>query len=200
MPLRYWIRIVELIFVAALALALFDSWRADRRDRDSQLAETLKSLAAEKRTVVTPAQIANQLPREIGLPSPILLRTGTFIGWRANTIQQIGLRKGIARGQRQTHAAASHHPRRRSKASLRFHHRLQSRPGKARHRTERPHRRAQKNRRAHARTRRRPDREGRHRLAPHPARCQMVFHWCCCRRRCRKGRSLIRFSQFLHNS
>lgn len=96
MPLRYWIRIVELIFVAALALALFDSWRADRRDRaqlaaelaatkmlvaaadaqqhnrDSQLAETLKSLAAEKRTVVTPAQIASQLPREIGLPSPIL--------------------------------------------------------------------------------------------------------------------------------
>jgi hypothetical protein len=98
MPLRYWIRIVELIFVAALALALFDSWRADRRDRaqlaaelaatkqlvaaadaqhdrDSQLAETLKSLAAEKRTVVTPAQIASQLPREIGLPSPILLQS-----------------------------------------------------------------------------------------------------------------------------
>jgi hypothetical protein len=99
MPLRFWIRIAELIFVAGLALALFGSWRADRRDRaqlatelaatkqlvaaagaqqhdrDSQLAETLKSLAAEKRAVVTPAQIASQLPRELGLPSPIVLQS-----------------------------------------------------------------------------------------------------------------------------
>lgn len=99
MPIRFWTRIAELIFIVALALAWFFSWRADRRDRtqlaaelaatkqlvaaadaqqharDVQLAETLKSLAAEKRTVVTPAQIISKLPSELGLPSPIVLQT-----------------------------------------------------------------------------------------------------------------------------
>jgi hypothetical protein len=99
MPLRYWIRISELVFVIALAFAWFFSWRADRQDRtqlaaelaatkqmvaaadaqqhtrDAQLAETLKSLAAEKRSIVTPAQIIHELPRELGLPSPIVLQT-----------------------------------------------------------------------------------------------------------------------------
>ena len=99
MPLRYWIRIVELILVAVLAVAIFDSWLADRRDRaqltselaaskqllaaadaqqrtrDAQLAETLKSLAAEKQTVVTPAQIIHDLPAALGLPSPIVLQS-----------------------------------------------------------------------------------------------------------------------------
>ena len=99
MPIRYWIRILELAFVVTLALAWFFSWRADRRDRtqlaaelaatkqlvaaadsqqhtrDARLAETLKSLAAEKRAVVTPAQILSALPRELGLPSPIVLQT-----------------------------------------------------------------------------------------------------------------------------
>jgi phage terminase Nu1 subunit (DNA packaging protein) len=99
MPLRYWIRIVELTFAVGLALAWFFSWRADRSDRmqlaaelastkqlvaaadaqqhtrDAQLAETLKSLAAEKRTIVTPAQVIRQLPRELNLPSPIVLQS-----------------------------------------------------------------------------------------------------------------------------
>jgi len=99
MPLRYWIRIVELVFVAVLALAVFDSWLADRRDRaqlaselaatkqllaaadaqqrdrDAQLAETLKSLAAEKQSVITPAQIIRELPSALGLPSPIVLQS-----------------------------------------------------------------------------------------------------------------------------
>lgn len=99
MSLRYWIRILELVFVVAVALAWFFSWRADRRDRtqlaaelaatkqlvaaadaqqhtrDAHLAETLKSLAAEKRSVVSPAQIIRELPRELGLPSPIVLQT-----------------------------------------------------------------------------------------------------------------------------
>jgi hypothetical protein len=98
MPLRFWIRIVELAFVVALALAWFFSWRADRSDRtqlaaelaatkqlvaaadaqqhtrDARLAETLKSLAAEKRRTVTPAQIIRELPRDLGLPSPIVLQ------------------------------------------------------------------------------------------------------------------------------
>jgi hypothetical protein len=99
MPIRYWIRIVELAFVVALVVAWFFSWRADRRDRaqlavelaatkqlvsaadaqqhhrDAQLAETLKSLAAEKRSVLTPAQVISALPRELGLPSPIVLQS-----------------------------------------------------------------------------------------------------------------------------
>jgi hypothetical protein len=99
MPLRYWIRIVESVFVVVLAITLFVSWRADRRDRaqlaselaatkqlvaaadaqqhdrDAHLAETLTALAAQKRTVVTPAQIIRELPREIGLPAPIVLQS-----------------------------------------------------------------------------------------------------------------------------
>ena len=99
MPLRYWIRIVESVFVAVLALALFMAWRADWRDRaqlaselaatkqllaaadarqhdrDARLSETLTDLAAQKRTIVTPAQIVRELPREIGLPAPIVLQS-----------------------------------------------------------------------------------------------------------------------------
>jgi hypothetical protein len=99
MPLRYWIRIVESVFVVVLAITLFVSWRADRRDReqlaselaatkqlvaaadaqqhdrDAHLAETLAALAAEKRMIVTPAQIVRELPREIGLPAPIVLQS-----------------------------------------------------------------------------------------------------------------------------
>src|SRR5882724_8681504 len=99
MPLRFWIRILEPIFILTVALAMFVAWRADRRDRaqlaselsatkqllaaadarqhdrDARLAETLAALAAQKRTVVTPAQIVRELPREIGLPSPIILQS-----------------------------------------------------------------------------------------------------------------------------
>jgi hypothetical protein len=99
MPLRSWIRLLETIFVVVLALAVFLAWRADRRDReqlaselaatkqllaaadarqhdrDARLAETLGSLAAQKRTIVTPAQIVRELPREIGLPSSIVLQS-----------------------------------------------------------------------------------------------------------------------------
>jgi hypothetical protein len=94
-----WVRLCAITLVAALALALFDSWRADRSDRlqlaaelastkqlvaaadaqqhtrDAQLAETLKSLAAEKRAIVTPAQVIRELPRELNLPSPIVLQS-----------------------------------------------------------------------------------------------------------------------------
>ena len=99
MPLRYWIRIVAAAFVVLLAVAVFVSWRADQRDRaqlatelaatkqllatadarqhdrDAQLAQTLAALAAEKRTIVTPAQIVRELPSQISLPSPILLQS-----------------------------------------------------------------------------------------------------------------------------
>src|SRR6266700_7559875 len=98
MPARYWIRLAELTFALLLALAVYFSWRADQRDRskleselaatkqllaaadarqhdrDVQLAQTLAELAAEKRAVVTPAQIVRNLPNEIPLPAPITLQ------------------------------------------------------------------------------------------------------------------------------
>lgn len=99
MPLRSWIRFLEIVFIVVLTLAVVVAWRADRRDRaqlaselaatkqllsaadarqhdrDARLAETLTVLAAQKRNVVTPAQIVRELPREIGLPSPIVLQS-----------------------------------------------------------------------------------------------------------------------------
>src|SRR6266699_5009271 len=98
MPARYWIRLAELTFAFLLAHAVYFSWRADRRDRsqlaselaatkqllaaadarqhdrDTQLAQTLAALAAEKRAVLTPAQIVRNLPNEIPLPAPITLQ------------------------------------------------------------------------------------------------------------------------------
>jgi len=99
MPTRYLIHLAELTIAILLAVAVYFSWRADRRDRaqlaselaatkqllatadvrqhdrDTQLAQTLATLAAEKRTVVTPAQIVRELPSQVSLPSPITLQT-----------------------------------------------------------------------------------------------------------------------------
>jgi hypothetical protein len=99
MPLRYWFRLAEITVAFLLALAVHFSWRADRRDRshlaselaatkqllaaadarqrdrDAQLAQTLATLAAEKRATVTPAQIVRELPAQLPLPSPIALQS-----------------------------------------------------------------------------------------------------------------------------
>jgi len=99
MPLRITLRLAEFILVLGFAVIVFISWRADRRDRslleaelaatkqllaaadarqhdrDAQLAQTLATLAAEKRTIVTPAQIVRELPSQISLPSPIALQS-----------------------------------------------------------------------------------------------------------------------------
>src|SRR6266403_3454803 len=101
MSIRYWIRIVEAAVLMLLAVAVIVSWRADRRDRtqlaselastkkaladadtrqherDTQLAQTLSAVANLKRTIVTPAQIVRELPREIPLPTPITLQSTT---------------------------------------------------------------------------------------------------------------------------
>jgi type II secretory pathway pseudopilin PulG len=99
MPSRIWIRLAELLVTTILALALVAAWRAERRDRaqlaselsaakqalaqadarqhdrDTQLLQTLSTLAAEKRTVTTPAQIIRELPQQIPLPAPIVLQS-----------------------------------------------------------------------------------------------------------------------------
>jgi hypothetical protein len=98
MPTRLWLRAAELLITATLAIAVLSAWRADRRDRaqlaadlaaakqslaqadtrqherDAQLVQTLATLAAEKRTITTPAQIVRDLPQQISLPSPIVLQ------------------------------------------------------------------------------------------------------------------------------
>ena len=98
MPTRPWLRLAELLITATLAIAVLSAWRADRRDRaqlaadlaaakqelaqadarqherDAQLVQTLATLAAEKRTITTPAQIVRDLPQQISLPSPIVLQ------------------------------------------------------------------------------------------------------------------------------
>src|ERR1700730_16105716 len=98
MPTRLWLRLTEILVPLALAAIVLAAWNADRRDRaqlatdlatanqtlaqantrqhdrDAQLLQTLAALAAEKRTIITPAQIVRALPRQIPLPSPITLQ------------------------------------------------------------------------------------------------------------------------------
>jgi type II secretory pathway pseudopilin PulG len=103
MQIRIWTGLAWVGFVTLVAAALFFSWRADRRervqleselaatkqllaaadarqhDRDAQLAQTLATLAAEKRTIVTPTQIVRELPSQISLPSPIVLQSAPVL-------------------------------------------------------------------------------------------------------------------------
>ncbi len=98
MPSRFLLKLAAVVVAAALCVALVQAWRADQRDRaqlaaelaatkqlltaadarqhdrDTQLAQTLATLAAEKRTVATPAQIVRNLANEIPLPAPITLQ------------------------------------------------------------------------------------------------------------------------------
>ena len=99
MPTRFSIRVTAVAVALAVALALFAAWRADRRDRaqlaadlataqqalaqadarqhdrDAQLVRTLATLAAEKRTITTPAQVVRELPHQISLPTPLTLQS-----------------------------------------------------------------------------------------------------------------------------
>ena len=100
MPYRFWLKLAAIVIAVALCVAVVQAWRADRRDRaqlaaelaatkqlltaadarqhdrDAQLAQTLSTLAAEKRSVVTPAQILRELPKNLPLPAPITLQVG----------------------------------------------------------------------------------------------------------------------------
>jgi len=101
MPSRIWIELAAIAVAVAFCVALVEAWRADRHDRaqltaelaaarqllsaadarqherDSELARTLAGLAMEKRTIVTPAQIVRELPRELPLPTPIALQSSS---------------------------------------------------------------------------------------------------------------------------
>lgn len=98
MPTRLWLRLTEILVPIAVAAIVLAAWRADRRDRaqlnadlaaanqtlaqantrqhdrDAQLLQTLATLATEKRTVTTPAQIIRALPKEIPLPVRLTLQ------------------------------------------------------------------------------------------------------------------------------
>jgi len=95
MPSRFAFKLAIAATIVALCVVAFIAWRADQRDRaqlaaelvatkqllsaadsrqhdrDSQLAQTLAAIAAEKRTVVTPDQVARELSKNLALPAPI---------------------------------------------------------------------------------------------------------------------------------
>jgi hypothetical protein len=103
MSIRLWLRLGEIVVPLSLAAILLATWRADLRDRarlaadlaaaqqilaqatarqherDAQLVQTLAALAAEKRTILTPAQIVRELPQQIPLPTPITLRPSNSV-------------------------------------------------------------------------------------------------------------------------
>ncbi len=119
-PTRLWFRPAELLITATLAIAVLSAWRADRRDRaqlaadvaaakqalaqaDAQLVQTLATLAAEKRTVTTPAQIVRELPQQISLPSPIVLQPAPSPN-SGSEPTHVGAAADAARDSKQTQA------------------------------------------------------------------------------------------------
>src|SRR5215831_7495940 len=98
MPSRFLLKLAAIATAIALLVAVIEAWRADRRDRaqlaaelaatkqllvaadarqhdrDAHLAQTLAALEAQKRAVVTPAQIARELQKNIPLPAPITVQ------------------------------------------------------------------------------------------------------------------------------
>jgi hypothetical protein len=89
MTLRVGIRVAAALIVVIALLAIYFAWRAEIRSRaelaaevntakqaltaveerqqarDAKLADTLAAIAAEKRTVQSPAQIVKDLPNQI---------------------------------------------------------------------------------------------------------------------------------------
>jgi hypothetical protein len=98
MPFQFRSKLLVASLTLILCVAVVEAWRADRRDRaqlaaelaatkqllttadarqrdrDAQLAQTLSALAAEKRSVATPAQVLRALPKTLPLPEPIALQ------------------------------------------------------------------------------------------------------------------------------
>src|SRR5215472_5223722 len=104
MPSRLLLKLAAIATAIALLVAVVEAWRADRsdrahlaaelaatkqllvaadarqHDRDAQLAQTLAALEAQKRAVVTPAQIARELQKSIPLPAAIILQPDSAVG------------------------------------------------------------------------------------------------------------------------
>jgi hypothetical protein len=117
---RIWFKLAEILVPVILAMTIYVSWQADRRDRaqlaaqldaaqqtiaqaaasqhdrDALLNQTLAQIAAQKQSALTPAQILKDLPSALSLPAPIALQTEaspttTAAGPSANqTLQQTG--------------------------------------------------------------------------------------------------------------
>jgi hypothetical protein len=95
---RIWLKLAEIIVPVILAITIFVSWQADRRDRaqlatqlaaaqktiaeasasqhdrDTLLNQTLAQISALKQSAATPAQILKDLPGALSLPAPITLQ------------------------------------------------------------------------------------------------------------------------------
>jgi hypothetical protein len=98
MTSRILLRLAEILVPVILAITIFVSWEADRRDRaqlaaqlaaaqktitdaaasqhdrDTLLNQTLAQLAVQKQAAETPTQILKDLPAAIALPAPITLQ------------------------------------------------------------------------------------------------------------------------------
>ena len=99
MTLSAWTKFLAAIVVLAAMVAIGVAWRAEMRnqaqlaaelaatkqaladadarqkERDAKLADTLAAIAAQKRTVQSPAQIVAELPKQMGLPVAIALQS-----------------------------------------------------------------------------------------------------------------------------
>jgi hypothetical protein len=95
---RIWLKLAEILVPVILAVTIFVSWQADRRDRallatqlaaaqetiaqasasqhdrDTLLNQTLAQIAAQKQSAATPTQLIKDLPSAITLPQPITLQ------------------------------------------------------------------------------------------------------------------------------
>jgi hypothetical protein len=100
MSARILLKLAEILVPIILAMTIYLSWQADRRDRaqlaaqlaaaqqtiaqaaasqhdrDTLLNQTLAQIASQKQTAVTPAQVLKDLPSALSLPSPITLQSG----------------------------------------------------------------------------------------------------------------------------
>jgi len=95
MSARLWLKLAEILVPVILAITIFISWQADRRDRaqlaaqlaaaqqtiaqatanqhdrDTALNQTLAQIAAQKQSALTPAQLLKDLPLALSLPQPL---------------------------------------------------------------------------------------------------------------------------------
>ncbi|MGC1619276.1 MAG: hypothetical protein WA765_12375 [Candidatus Acidiferrum sp.] len=101
MTTRILLKLAEILVPVILAITIYVSWEADRRDRaqlatqlaaaqktitdaaasqhdrDTLLNQTLAQLSAQKQAAVTTAQILKDLPSALSLPAPITLQGDT---------------------------------------------------------------------------------------------------------------------------